>query len=122
MKERCNRRGNKAYKYYGGRGIKVCEKWSKSFQAFLSDVGERPSPSHTLDRIDNNGDYCLENCQWLTMIEQVAKQGLRCNNTTGVKGIHKHKNGYQISLRGRYIGYSNNLNDAIKILEQYKGE
>lgn len=70
MKKRCQNKNCKAYKNYGARGIKVCERWNNSFEAFLEDMGSRPSPLHSLDRIDNNRGYEPANCRWATDKEQ----------------------------------------------------
>lgn len=69
MKRRCYDRESKSYKYYGGRGITVCDKWLNSFSSFIFDVGQRPSDQHQLDRIDNDGNYERENCRWSTPSE-----------------------------------------------------
>ena len=68
MNERCLNRNSPAYKHYGGRGIKICEEWLR-LENFYRDMGERPE-NKTLDRIDNNGNYCKENCKWSTPKEQ----------------------------------------------------
>ena len=73
MVRRCIYPTDKAYKNYGGRGILVCRRWMDSFDLFVSDMGPRPI-GYVLDRVDNDGDYCPENCKWATRYESSANR------------------------------------------------
>ena len=69
MKCRCNQPSHEAYKYYGGKGIKICKRWAK-FENFYKDMGPRPTPKHSIDRIKSNLGYRPSNCVWATRKEQ----------------------------------------------------
>ena len=74
MKTRCSNPNDKHFDEYGGRGIKVCDRWLNSFENFLADMGEKPSPSHSIDRIKVNGNYEPGNCRWATPEEQARNK------------------------------------------------
>jgi hypothetical protein len=73
MKARCTNPKSPKFRYYGGRGITVCDRWSTSFEAFLADMGDRP-PGKSIDRINNDGNYEPGNCRWATQSEQVRNR------------------------------------------------
>jgi len=87
MKSRCNDENRTDYKRYGGRGIKVCKEWMDSFSKFISNMGLKPSPKHSLDRINNDGDYRPNNCRWGTIREQANNK--RNNRILVIKGRSK---------------------------------
>lgn len=70
IKSRCLNPNVPDFKRYGGRGIRICDRWRDDFAAFLADMGHRPSGAHSIDRINNDGDYEPGNCRWATKKEQ----------------------------------------------------
>lgn len=123
IKQRCYYKKSSNYHRYGGRGIKICEDWlgSGGFLQFVHDMGDRPSNKHTIDRIDNDGDYTPENCVWATYKEQCITRSLRSDNKAGVAGISWD------NTHGRWVARKTDANGnrvyagSSKDLEKVKG-
>lgn len=88
MRQRCNNPKNTHYRYYGGSGVKVCDRWNASFAAFLADMGPRPSLTHSIDRWpDPAGNYEPGNCRWADKTQQVVNRRQMKTNTSGLVGV-----------------------------------
>lgn len=124
MLNRCYIDTNKAYNLYGGRGIEVCEEW-RGFDKFLNFYEWAYSNGYEeglqLDRIDYDGNYSPENCRWVTPTENSRNQGVRKDNSSGVRGVNKKKNSNKwvarISVDGKriYLGERSDFEEAVKL-------
>ena len=99
MKSRCYNRKNPKYKNYGGRGIRVCERWlgrSIGYANFVADMGERPKGT-SLDRIDNDGNYEPNNCRWTTNTVQSQNRRTRIDSRSKVRGVELRNDGTYVA-------------------------
>ena len=102
MRSRCKDQAHSKPHYFD-RGIKVCSEWDRSFPAFLSHVGLRPSAMHSIDRIDGDGDYEPGNVRWATPDVQGINQHLRSTNTTGYRGVWSRRGYYEACITSNNV-------------------
>lgn len=126
MKERCHNTKNTSYKNYGGRGIKVCDRWRNSFENFINDMGERPSKEHQIDRTDNNKGYSPDNCKWVTPSENAINKR-HAKGISGYKNIILDGESYYALLKrkghtrsSKYTDLETALNRRDLYIEEYK--
>lgn len=106
MRRRCSNPKDKRWAQYGGRGISVCERWLQSYNNFLADMGRRPSTTHSIDRIDPDGNYEPTNCRWALPIVQVNNRSRKPCPICGVYFINLKthldaRTSYQIAPKAR---------------------
>lgn len=107
MIDRCENPNSHNYSYYGGRGIRICKRWRKSFETFLLDLGNRPTNGYSLDRIDCNGDYRPGNVRWSNCIDQANNR--RSSVRLTYKGATKTIADWADELNMKYTTLHNRL-------------
>lgn len=122
MKDRCFNTNCKNYKNYGGRGIRVCDDWQNNFTAFYEYIGPRPSDKHSIDRINNDGNYEPGNVRWaIKEIQGYNRRSVRINRT-GRRGVQKQGNKWCALLSKSpgvvYLGTFDTLKEASQAYEQ----
>lgn len=116
MKTRCSNENINSYDRYGGRGIKVCDRWLNSFENFYRDMGSRPGESYSIDRINNDGNYEPGNCRWATAAEQVRNT---CTQDKPLNGVYENRYGSWVATIGVdgkriQLGTHKKIEDAIR--------
>lgn len=120
MKARCLKKTHPSYKNYGGRGITVCKEWEDSFLQFYKDMGAKPSPELSIDRIDNSKGYSKDNCRWADYCVQAQNTRLHKTNKSGIRGvsyckrISKWRATITVHNKGKSLGTFHKKEDAIK--------
>jgi hypothetical protein len=127
--QRCYDENYNRYFDYGGRGIFVCVRWRNGeggkhpFICFIEDMGRRPSPNHSIDRIDNNAGYSPENCRWATRKEQATNRRTR-SNPLGFPGVQRFGKKFRAKIwidgRTAHLGVFETAEEASRAYKQAK--
>ena len=123
MKQRCLNPNNTAYKFYGGRGITICDEWLDFNNFYNWAMANGYSDSLTIDRINNDGNYNPDNCRWTT--RSIQNMSKKYKNTSGYVGICKHSNGdawygrVRVDKKCYYTGRSKDIHEAARMRNQF---
>lgn len=101
IRKRCYAKAARNYHFWGGRGIRMSREWKADFLAFLRDMGQRPSPKHSIERRDNDGHYCKENCYWALQFQQVRNR--RCAHFVTYRGERMHLKTFAETISASYF-------------------
>jgi hypothetical protein len=117
IRQRCTNPNNKDYPHYGGKGVSICERWS-DFANFFSDMGERPSDKHSIDRIDNDGNYEPNNCRWASQLVQQNNKSRNgpavLDHETAKKIRELYARGWkQVALADLFMVHKQTINDIV---------
>lgn len=110
---RCSNPNNPRYEHYGGRGIKVCARWreKRGFLNFLDDMGLKPGPEYSINRIDNDGDYTPENCEWGTPRQQAINKQMPKGKYLGVNWFPA-LNKWRVRIKDIHVGLFDDPEEA----------
>lgn len=115
--KRCYDQNDNRFSDYGGRGIKVCDRWLDGFENFIADMGQRPGKEFSIDRIDVNGDYTPDNCKWSNRIQQARNTRVRKDSKTGVRGVTVKGNRFHAQLycngENHDLGWYGTIQEAV---------